>query len=112
VLLLLGVYTVAVRRLDAVRRSWPVIAFILLTAIALLGALHVSSYRDLLLNPSDPLFTGRYLLPLVSILAIGVTSVATALPRTLAPLATGAVVATGVVLQLTALGMTFVRFYA
>jgi Predicted membrane protein (DUF2142) len=112
VALLLGVYTVAVRRLDAIRRSWPVIAFILLTAIALIGTLHVSSYRDLLLNPSDPLFTGRYLLPLVPILAIGVTSVATALPRTLAPLATGAVVATGVVLQLTALGMTFVRFYA
>jgi Predicted membrane protein (DUF2142) len=112
VLLLFGLYTVAVRRLDAVRRAWPVITFLLVTAVALILVLHVSSYRDLLVNPNDPLFTGRYLFPLVSILAIGVTTVVMALPRRLAPLAAGAVVATGVVLQLSALGMTFVRFYA
>ena len=72
----------------------------------------MSSYRDLLVNPSDPLFTGRYLLPLVSVLAMGVTVVVMALPRRLAPIATGVVIAFGVVLQLSALGITFVRFYA
>lgn len=111
-LLLLGLYTVAITRLDAVRRAWPVIAFLLLTALASIAALHLSSYRDLLVNPTDPLFTGRYLLPLISIFALGVTAFVVALPRRLAALATGALVATGIVLQLSALGMTFVRFYA
>lgn len=112
ILLLVGLYTLAIRRLDAVRRSWPVIAFLLLTALALIAALHVSSYRDMLVNPNDPLFTGRYLFSLLSILAIGVTTFVMALPRRLAPVAAGVIVAVGVVLQLSALGMTFVRFYA
>lgn len=110
--LLLGLYTLAIRRLDAVRRAWPVIAFLILTALALVAALHISSYRDMLVNPNDPLFTGRYLFPLLSILAIGVTTFVIALPRRVLPVATGVVVAVGVVLQLSALGMTFVRFYA
>jgi len=112
VLLLLGLYTVVVRRPDGVRRNWPEVAFLVLTALSLIVTLHVSSYRDLLVNPSDPLITGRYLLPLVSVLAVGVTVVVMALPRRLAPIASGVVLAIGVVLQLSALGMTFVRFYA
>jgi hypothetical protein len=110
--LLLGLYTLAVRRLEAVRRHWPVITFLLLTGAAMIFALHLSSYRDMLVNPSDPLFTGRYLFPLISLLAIGVTTFVMALPTRLAALATGLVVATGIVLQLSALGTTFVRFYA
>ncbi len=110
--LLAGLYTLAVRRLDAVRRAWPVLAFLLLTALALILSLHVSSYRDMLVNSADPLFTGRYLLPLLAIIAIGVTTFVMALPRRLGAIATGLIVATGVVLQLSALGMTFVRFYA
>jgi len=112
ILLLVGLYTIAIRRLDAVRRSWPVISFLALTAIVLIASLHVSSYRDMLVNPADPLFTGRYLFPLLAILAIAVTTLVMALPRRLAPLAAGVVVAGGVVLQLSALGMTLVRFYA
>ena len=111
-LLLLGLYTVVVRRPRDLRRAWPEVAFVLLTALALIVTLHVSSYRDLLVNPSDPLITGRYLLPLASVLAMGVTVVVMALPRRLAPIATGVVIAFGVVLQLSALGITFVRFYA
>ena len=112
VLLLFALYTVAVTRLDAVKRHWPTIAFLLLTGLSLLALLHVTAYNSMLATPADPLFTGRYLLPLVSILAIGVTVVVMALPRRLGALATGGLVATGIVLQLTGLGIAFVRFYA
>jgi Predicted membrane protein (DUF2142) len=111
-LLLLALYTVAVTRLDAVKRHWPTIAFLLLTGLSLLVLLHVTSYNSMLTNPADPLFTGRYLLPLVSILAIGVTVVVMALPQRLGALVTGGLVATGIVLSLSGLGIAFVRFYA
>jgi 4-amino-4-deoxy-L-arabinose transferase-like glycosyltransferase len=112
VLLLFALYTVAVTRLDAVKRHWPTIAFLLLTGLSLLALLHVTAYNSMLTNPADPLFTGRYLLPLVSILAIGVTVVVMALPPRLGALATGGLVATGIVLSLSGLGIAFVRFYA
>jgi hypothetical protein len=112
ILVVFGLYTVAVARFDAVKRHWRLIAFLLLTAAALVAAVHVTSYRNMLVNPGDPLITGRYLLPLVSIGAIAVTTLVTALPRRLAALATGGLVACLVVLQLSALGITLVRFYA
>jgi hypothetical protein len=112
VLLLLAVYTVGVARFDAVKRHWPTVAFLLLSSLSLLALLHITSYNSMLTNPADPLFTGRYLFPLVSVLAIAVTVVVMALPRRLGAFATGALVATGIVLQLSGLGMAFVRFYA
>jgi 4-amino-4-deoxy-L-arabinose transferase-like glycosyltransferase len=111
-LLLVGLYTVVVTRLDAVRRSWPTIAFMVLTGLSLVAVLHVSSYTALLANPGDPVLTGRYLFPLLSLLAVGVTVVVTALPRRIGAFTSGALVAGGIVLQLSALGMTLVRFYA
>jgi hypothetical protein len=112
VLLLLAIYTVAVARFNAVKRNWTIIAFLVLTGLSMVGLLHGTAYTSMLINPADPLFTGRYLLPLLSILAIGVTVVVMALPRRLGAFATGGLVGTGIVLQLTGLGMAFVRFYA
>jgi 4-amino-4-deoxy-L-arabinose transferase-like glycosyltransferase len=112
ILVLFGLYTVAVARFDAVKRNWRLIVFLVLTGAALVVAVHVTSYRNMLINPGDPLITGRYLLPLISIGAIAVTTLVTALPRRLAALATGGLVACLVVLQLSALGITLVRFYA
>jgi Predicted membrane protein (DUF2142) len=110
--LLLGLYTVAVTRLEAVKRNWPILAFLLLTGLSMVAALHVSSYTTMLINPGDPVLTGRYLLPLLSLLAIAVTIVVAALPRRIGAFAAGAVVATGLVLQLSGLGIALVRFYA
>ena len=110
--LLFALYTVAVTRLGALKRNWPTIAFLLLTGLSLVVVLHVSSYTTMLINPGDPVLTGRYLLPLLSLLAIGITVVVTALPSRLAAFAAGAVVATGIVLQLSGLGLALVRFYA
>ena len=111
-LLLFGLYTVAVARWGAVKRAWPIIAFLLLTGLSMVALLHVSSYTTMLINPADPILTGRYLFPLLSLLAIAVTVVVTALPRRIGALATGALVATGIVLQLSGLGLALVRFYA
>jgi 4-amino-4-deoxy-L-arabinose transferase-like glycosyltransferase len=110
--LLLGLYTVVVTRLEAVKRNWPTIAFLLLTGLSMVAVLHVSSYTTMLIDPSDPVLTGRYLFPLLSLLAIAVTVVVAALPRRIGAFATGALVAAGIVLQLSGLGMAFVRFYA
>jgi Predicted membrane protein (DUF2142) len=110
--LLFALYTVAVARLDAVKRNWPIIAFLLLTGLSMIALLHLSSYVNMLINPADPLLTGRYLLPLVSILAIGVTVVVMALPRRLGAFVAGGLVAAGIVLQVTGLGIAFVRFHA
>jgi predicted membrane protein DUF2142 len=111
-LLLFGLYTVAVTRLAAVKRSWPTIAFLLFTGLSMVALLHLSSYTTMLINPGDPILTGRYLFPLLSLLAIGVTVVVAALPRRVGAFATGALVAAGIVLQLSGLGMAFLRFYA
>jgi Predicted membrane protein (DUF2142) len=112
ILLLIGLYTVAVTRLDAVRRSWPTVAFLVLTGLSMVAVLHVTSYTALLKNPGDPVLTGRYLFPLISLLAVGVTVVVAALPRRIGAFASGALVAAGIVLQLSGLGMALVRFYA
>jgi hypothetical protein len=111
-LLLFGVYTVAVTRLETIKRSWPTIAFLLCTGLSMVTLLHLSSYTTMLTNPGDPLLTGRYLFPLLSLLAISVTVVVAALPRRIGAFATGALVAAGIILQLSGLGLAFVRFYA
>jgi 4-amino-4-deoxy-L-arabinose transferase-like glycosyltransferase len=111
-LLLVGLYTVVVARLNVVKRSWPTIAFLLVTGLSMVTLLHLSSYTAMLADPGDPLLTGRYLFPLLPLLAIGVTVVVTALPRRIGAFAAGALVAMGIVLQLSGLGLAFVRFYA
>ncbi len=93
-----GLYTVAVTRLDAVRRNWPTLAFLVFTGLSMVAVLHVTSYTAMLSNPGDPVFTGRYLFPLLSLLAIAVTVVVAALPRRIGAFASGALVATGITL--------------
>jgi len=112
VLGLFGLYTAAVARWRSVRRSWDSIVFLLVVGLSMILLVHVTSYRNLLIDPSDPLFAGRYLIPLLSIFAVGVTAVVVSLPRRLAPVAAGLLVGTGLVLMLSGLGMTLVRFYA
>ena len=111
-LLLVGLYTVAVTHLDAVKRNWPTVAFLVLSGLSMVAVLHVSSYANMLVNPGDPVLTGRYLFPLLSLLAVGITVVVAALPRRIGAFASGVLLATGIVLQLSGLGMAFVRFYA
>ena len=71
------------------------------------------SYRALLGNGgSDPLITGRYLLPLVSLWALAITFTIGSLPRRAAVVLGAVILLIAVVLSLDAIGITAARFYA
>jgi hypothetical protein len=99
-------------RREAVRRSWDVLIVMATMAAALLFVLHFVAYRDMLGQPGDPVLVGRYVLPLVSLWALGIATVASALPRRFAIGFAATIAVTGVLLQLTGLGLTLTRFYA
>ena len=99
-------------RWRAVRRHWRTLAVLVTAAVALIGALHVAAYRALQANGGiDPVLVGRYLFPLISLFGLAIAFVASSLPRKLGPYAGAAVLATGVVMQITGLGLAFTRFY-
>jgi 4-amino-4-deoxy-L-arabinose transferase-like glycosyltransferase len=79
--------------------------------LSLIALLHLVSYLALL-GSGDPLIVGRYLLPLVVPFALAIVFVATSLPRRLGVIGGGLLIAVGLLLQLSALGMTAERFYA
>jgi 4-amino-4-deoxy-L-arabinose transferase-like glycosyltransferase len=92
----LALVLIAVLRHRVVRSRWPEVLFVASVVVALLGLLHISSYRDLQVG-GDPLITGRYLLPAIAAFGLAVAWVIGSLPRRVAPWA-GAVVLAGFVL--------------
>jgi 4-amino-4-deoxy-L-arabinose transferase-like glycosyltransferase len=112
VLLLLGLYTIAVARWGSIRDWWDTAALLLTTGLSMILLVHLTSYRNMLITPSDPLFAGRYLLPLVAIFAVGVVTVLAALPRRLAAVGAGLLLGGQIALALSGLGLSLVRFYA
>jgi hypothetical protein len=85
---------------------------LLAAAAGVLLQVHLQAFRDLLVDHSDPVITGRYLLPLLPILGIVIAAVLRALPRRAFAAAGGATFAACVLLQLAAFGATLIRFYA
>jgi hypothetical protein len=78
--------------------------------VSMLALLHVASYRALRTG-SDPLITGRYLLPLVTIFGLTVAFVVSSLrPRLSAALGT-LVLAGLLALNLGGIMLTLTRFY-
>jgi hypothetical protein len=111
----LGLFALAlalVVRRAAVRRRLDALVLLVVTAVTLLLALHLAAYKNLLVNPSDPILVGRYLFPVVTLFGVAIACVASALPRRLGWAFAGVVVAAGVLLQLAGLGLTWTRFYA
>jgi hypothetical protein len=96
----------------AVMRSWDVLAVLATMVAALVFVLHFVAYRDMLGQPSMPVLVGRYVLPLISVWALGIGVVASALPRRAAIIFSALIVAAGVLLQIAGLGLTVTRFYA
>jgi Predicted membrane protein (DUF2142) len=110
---LLGLYTAVVLRWRSVRQSWPVVSVMLTLLLTTVVFLHYVSYRALLGNGgSDPLIIGRYLLPMVSLFGVAIAFTAGALPRRLGPFVGAVILAIGVLLSLTGIGITATRFYA
>ena len=108
-LIALAVAAVVLR--SSLRRWWAELAALASFFFAELFLLHFDSYRHLLINPSDPIITGRYLLPLIGLFGLAVAFAVGALPRRAGPVVAGAVLALGVVLELGGLGLTVDRFY-
>jgi hypothetical protein len=108
---LAALLVVLVRARAAVRARWDVALLLAAAPVTLIGALHFAAYRNLQLDPSDPIIVGRYLFPLLPLFGVALALVVRALPRP-ASLAVGTtVLLTGVLLGLSGLGMTAVRFY-
>jgi Predicted membrane protein (DUF2142) len=112
VFLFVALYTLAVARWRTVRQWWDTPALLLIAGLSMLLLVHLVSYRNMLITPDDPLFAGRYLLPLVSIFAVGVVTVVAALPRRGAAVAAGLIVGVEIALAMSGLGLSLVRFYA
>jgi 4-amino-4-deoxy-L-arabinose transferase-like glycosyltransferase len=97
---------------DLLRARWRVIVVMVAMVVTQIGLLHVASYRDLVQSHGGaPLWSGRYLLPLIAIFGVTIAYVCSHLPRRLAAVSAGVVIGVGVVLQLGSLGLTLDRFY-
>lgn len=91
---------------------WPVVLVLGSMIASLLVVLHVSAYRDMLINPSQPLITGRYLIPAIALFGITLAFVCSHLPRRVGHIAGALVLAVGVTLSLGSFGVALERFYA
>ncbi len=110
---LVGLYTAVVVRRRPLMRAWPVVVVLLALLLTNVAFLHYVSYRSLLSNGgSDPLIVGRYLLPMVSLFGLAIAFTVGSLPRRLGPLAGALILALGVLLSLSGIGITMARFYA
>jgi hypothetical protein len=110
---LVGLYTAVVVRWRQLRRSWPVTVVMLALLLGTIALLHYVSYRALLENGGrQPLIVGRYLLPMIPLFGLAIAFTAGALPRRWGALMGAAILAVGVLLSLTAMGLTMARYYA
>ena len=102
----------ALWRRHAVRANPGVAVVVAGFVVAFFALLHLTAYRSMLSDPNDPVITGRYLLPLLPLLAVGVAYAIHALPRRYAAMVGAGVVAAAAVLQLAGVGLVLERFYA
>lgn len=110
---LVGLYTAVVVRWRRLRGSWPVVSVLLALLVTNLIFLPYVSYRALLSTGGrETLIVGRYLLPMVALFGLAITFTVASLPRRLAPAVGAAVLALGVLVSLTGIGLTMTRFYA
>jgi 4-amino-4-deoxy-L-arabinose transferase-like glycosyltransferase len=107
---LIGLVAAVARRWDTVRRRWPEVTVLAAIAVAMVGLLHLASYRSLV-GSGDPLITGRYLLPIVAVFGVAVAFAIDSLGRRASAIAGAAVLAGLLALNLTGLGLTLTRFY-
>jgi predicted membrane protein DUF2142 len=101
-----------VRHRRLVAERWEVAVVLVAAAVASMGLQHAIAFRSLAFGSGDPIITGRYLLPLSSLFGIAVALAFSWLPRRPAIAGAGALLAALVLVQLGALGITVVRFYA
>ncbi len=100
-----------VHRRRLARAPW-VLAVLTVAALSCLLMLHAVAYSSLLTLNGDPVITGRYLLPLLSLYGVGIAIAVSWLPRPVSALLGGAIVVGLTLLQFGALAIVLERFYA
>jgi hypothetical protein len=109
---LLALWTQVIWFRELLMARWREVAVLAMMCLSQVGLLHLASYRDLVASGGvGVLWSGRYLLPLIAIFGVTVAYVCSHLPRRMAAVSGGTVVAIGVVFQLSSLGLTLDRFY-
>jgi hypothetical protein len=111
VLLLVLLAVGLVIRRHAIRRHWRVAAVLVAAVVLELLVLHVAAFESLLSNPGDPILTGRYLFPLISIWGLAVAAAASILPRVLRAPGAAAVLGAAAMLDVLAFIVVIERFY-
>ncbi len=100
------------RNREAVWARRDVLLVLGVTVVLAIAGAARRAFRSLLVNPTDPVITGRYLLMLVPLYGVAVAGALLALPGRVRALTTGGVVAALFLLQLSAFGLVVERFYA
>jgi 4-amino-4-deoxy-L-arabinose transferase-like glycosyltransferase len=100
---------VAQRR--AVARRWRELAVLAAAPLASMAVLHLTAYRTLLRDHTDPVIAGRYLLPFLSLAGLALAVVLRRFPPRATAAGAAVAVGTFALLQLVSLGLVFERFY-
>jgi hypothetical protein len=94
-------------------RRWPdVTALFGVAAVFALFQMHLAAFKSLFAGSSDPVLTGRYLLPFIVVYGLAIALAVSWLPRRVAPVAAGVVVGLLCLLTVGALGLALGRYYA
>ena len=101
-----------VRHRRLVRGSADVVVALAAAVVIYLLFAHLAAYRGLVRDPTDPVLTGRYLVPLITLYGPLLALALTALPRRLAPAGAAVALSGLALLQVGALGSVLERFYA
>ena len=110
--MLVSAIVALVLRRSAIRSAPDVLVLFVVTVVVYLVSAHLAAYRGLVRDPTDPVITGRYLVPLIAVFGVTVALSLSWLPRRLAGPACGIVLGGMALLQVGALGSVVERFYA
>jgi 4-amino-4-deoxy-L-arabinose transferase-like glycosyltransferase len=107
---LAALYTTAAIRWRAVLARWPVVLLSVVFFGGLMALLHLVSYSTLL-GTTDPVITGRYLLPAVALYGAAAAWVCASLPRRVGLPGAGVLLGISVLVAVGGIGLSVERFY-
>jgi hypothetical protein len=108
---LAALWTTIVARWHVVVMRWREVAVCVVFFVGLMGLLHVVSYMNLR-GSTDPVLTGRYLLPAVALYGCAIAWVTSSLPRRLGLALAGILLGGALLLAIGGVGLSLDRFYA
>ena len=108
---LAALWTTVVARWSVVVARWREVAVCIVFFVGLMSLLHLVSYMNLR-GSTDPVLTGRYLLPAVALYGCAIAWVASSLPRRLGVAFAGLLLGGTLLLAIGGIGLSLDRFYA